>query len=137
MPQQTSATAAARHETAAAIGTPSSSARGMTIAMVAAVTDVAVFLTVPSTHGLARCCVLSGMAIHSIDLEVLLSDQRRVRSSMRPTKAAVMLGLNREKTAEQKRKTGDESSSGIIPRCRIRELVPKMLMSDESSPAAA
>ena len=31
------------------------------------------------------------MAIHSIDLEVLLSDQRSVRSSMRPTKAAAML----------------------------------------------
>ena len=61
--------------------------------MVAAVTEVAVFLTVPSTHGLARCCVRRGIAIHSIDLEVLLSDQRRVRSSMRPTKAAAMLGL--------------------------------------------
>merc|ERR1740139_1798633 len=99
----------------------------MTSAMVAAVTDVAVFLTVPSTHGFARCCVLSGMAIQSIDFEVLLRDQRSVRSSILPTKAAVMLGLKREKTAEQKRKTGDESSSGIMPRCRISELVPNML----------
>ena len=137
------------------MGTLSILARGMTRAMTTAVTEVAVFLTVPSTHGLARCWVLSGIAIHSIDcggaaagalqegldvkrcqwcrrvspctvccsvlpcavgcrglpcvamcccvlrrvaawrgltLEVLLRDQRSVRSSIRPTKAAVMLG---------------------------------------------
>ena len=56
---------------------------------------------------------------------------------MRPTKAAAMLGLTREKRAEQNRKTGDERSSGIMPRWRWSELVPKRLIRLESRPAAA
>ena len=99
-----------------------------------AVLDSLTLTKAEAYHNMIWAMASSGVPVGSVGVQATPTLHPNPNPNPNPSPN---LGLKREKTAEQQRKTGEESRSGIRPRWRISELVPKMLMSDERSPAAA
>ena len=116
---------------------PAPPSSGSAAAIARAVTEVPAFLIVPSIHGLARCCSVTGTAIHSSDFTVLFSDQRIVRSSIRPANVEAAPGAASTRPAPTSSAPGDATVAASMPPERRSDAVAATLMTDERSPAAA